>query len=259
MVRRDNSINPDEMLVAGEMSDVDIHIKGMLYGDPGSGKTWAASTAPDCLILLTEQNGVTSIRASNSKARIVHCPDIHVVRKYLAAAMRDELREYGIRTIVVDSLTEVQRQFKDEILAQKGGGDALFSQPDWGKLQEKMRQFMRTLRVVPYHVVCTALAEATIDNGSGTRYVLPLFEGKKFAPTISQYFSFVGYMVKKETVAEDGERAVLHRAMLSGGQNYITKPAHPMSGVLEVNISDWFNTIIDSKKAKKAITKKSKE
>lgn len=229
---------------AGDMSADEIYVKGLLFGDPGSGKTWAAVTAPSCLVLLTEQNGMTSVRGSNPDALVVHCADIGEVRKYLTMAVKDELRSHGIKTIVIDSLTEVQRLFKDEIFAQKGGRDTLFTQADWGSLTEKMRQFMRTLRVLKYNVVCTALAQSTIEESTGIRYVLPSFEGKRLPAEVSQYFNFVGYMAKKETTDEEGKNQTLHRALLSGGERYMTKPCHPLSGVSEVNLSEWFSSII---------------
>lgn len=240
---------------AGDLKPESVHIKGMFFGDPGSGKTWAASTAPDCLVLLTEQNGLTSIRNSNRDAYVVHCPDIHAVRKYMTMAHKDQLKEHGIRTIVIDSLTEVQRLFKDEILAAKGSRDSLFTLQDWGILNEKMRMFMRALRVVPYHVICTALAQTMIEESTGVRYVLPCFEGKKVPAEVGQYFNFVGYMAKKSVVGEDGEQQVLHRALLSGGERYMTKPVHPLEGVLEVDLSTWFDRIINSISEKPKTTK----
>ena len=40
-------------------------IKGLIYGDSGSGKSFLAATAPRPLVLLTEKNGQASISHSN--------------------------------------------------------------------------------------------------------------------------------------------------------------------------------------------------
>ncbi len=234
---------------AGDMKSEDVHVKIALFGDPGSGKTWGACTAPDSLVLLTEQNGMTSIRQSNPDAFVVHCRDIETVRRYLTMAVKDELKQHGIRTLVIDSLTEVQRLFKDEIMAGKGASG--FTIQDWGTLQEKMRLFLRTIRSIPYHVVATALAQTTLEESTGIRYVLPSFQGKNMPTEVAQYFSVVGYMAKKETTNENGERIVKHRALLDGAERYMTKPCFPLTGVQEVNIENWISTIIGGVSAKK--------
>ena len=47
------------------------HLKVLLYGDSGVGKTWTASTAPDPVYLLTEPNGLPTIMAANPGAVVV--------------------------------------------------------------------------------------------------------------------------------------------------------------------------------------------
>lgn len=236
-----------KLIRAGDINPEDVHVKGFIYGPPGTGKTWCVSTAPNPLILLTEQNGMTSIRASNPDALVVYCGTIDVVREYLSAAIRGELAEHNIRTIVIDSLTEVQRLFKDEMIRNKPDG-ALFTIKEWGDLTEKMRQFMRTLRDIKFHVLCTALSESERDETTGARHTWPCFQGKKVPAEVAQYFNFVAFMVKKEDTDENGERVIRYKALLDGNNNIMTKPSYPLTGVLDSNIPQWFDTIIDNMK-----------
>jgi hypothetical protein len=237
-----------QIMTAGDMDASEINAKVMLFGDPGAGKTWAAVTAPKPLVLLTEQNGVTSIRESNPDARIAYVSDIGGVREILSMAYKGELKDMGVRTIVIDSLTEVQRLFKDEIIEQKSA-DNEFTLRDWSILTEKMRKFMRTIRDLPYHVVCTALAKSELEETTGVRYVVPAFEGKKTAAEVAQYFNAVGYMAKKE-VDEDGTKKIIYRAVLEGPSRFMTKPCFPLTGVQEPDMGKWFKALTGGDKSK---------
>lgn len=215
--------------------------KMLIYGQSGAGKSWLASTAPAPFVLLTEENGRQSIRQSNPLARVVRASDIGTVREFMRAAAEDKLRALGCQTIVIDSLTEVQRLMKDEILAKKPQGEGMALQ-DWGELTERMRRFMRLVRDVPYHVVATAL-EATSDEEGGPRHVFPSFEGKKLHNEVAQYFNAVGYCFKKERASGDGSRAVDHACMVEGPSRFLVKPCSPLTGVLQAPMTTWFDRL----------------
>jgi CheY-like chemotaxis protein len=223
---------------AGSMTAEELHAGFLLFGDPGAGKTHAACLAPRPFVVLTEQNGLTTIRRANPDAIVAVVHNTADLREALGLAVRAELPE-GCQTLVVDSLTEVQRLFQDEIMATKRGGEP-FSLQDWGTLTDKMRRFMRTLRDLPYSVVCTALAEAQVSEADGVRYVRPAFQGKKTSMEVAQYFNGVAYLFKRAVQGEGGEDAIQHFAMLDGPSNYITKPCHPVTGVVEPRVDNWF-------------------
>jgi hypothetical protein len=224
-----------------------LSYKGLLWGQSGAGKSWLAASAPNPFILLTEANGRQSIRLSNGKARIVQANDINAVREFLKAAAEDKLRALGCETIVIDSLTEVQRLMKDEILAKRGAEGMQLQ--DWGELTERMRRFMRMLRDVPYHVICVALENSEADESSGSRSLFPAFEGKKLHNEIAQYFNFVGYVYKRDKTDEKtGERQVTHGVMLEGPSRYLVKPCHPLTGIVQGPITEWFKVLTDGKK-----------
>ena len=104
-------------------------MKLLLFGDSGAGKTHTSVTAPKPCVLLTEPNGLLSIQASNPDAYVIDVMRIaaegeskpmDVVRLFFRAAMDGTLKaETGAETVVIDSLTELQRMLRDEILDQK--------------------------------------------------------------------------------------------------------------------------------------------
>lgn len=210
---------------AADMGGADVHVKGLLWGDSGAGKTYAAVTAPAPLVLLTEQNGVPSVRASNPDALIALCANIDEVHEVMRMAQAGRLPE-GRRTLVVDSLTEVQRLYRDRIAR----GSSRFTLEQWGQLAGDMRGFMRGLRTIPYHVIATALASWEVDD-AGERHGYPAFDGKKTAAEIPQFFSFVGLVRRRET-----EAGVERLITLEGPSRIVVKPCAPLTGTVPADV-----------------------
>lgn len=206
--------------------------KLLIYGDSGSGKTWLASGASKPLIVLTEPNGFTSAAHSNPDSLIIQTNDAETLRDAVRAAYVGEIEGNKFDTLVIDSLTEIQRLFKEEIL-KKHRKDR-FTLQMWGELADTMRKFIRTVRDVPVHVVCTALMESVVDEGDGARYISPSFEGKKTGSEIMQYFNAVGFLYKTKT--EEGINRIL---MLEGPNRVTCKTTYPLpSEIKNPNMSD---------------------
>jgi len=226
----------------GEMAAQDVKVKALLYGDSGAGKTHAASTAPRPCYLLTEANGLPTIKAANPDAVVVQAHDMDVVRAFFKAALDGSLaRETGCETIVLDSLTELQRMLRDEIIASRKGqpGGEAFSLQDWGTLTDRMRKLVRTVRDLPFHVVCIALSASDNDEGTGQRYTQPSFDGKKLPNEIAGYFSLVGYVYRERAKGEDGTVTVQHRVLLQGPPTLLTKALPGLDPVEPPDICAW--------------------
>ena len=148
----------------------------------------------------------------------------------------DQWKQYD--TIVIDSLTEVQRLCKDD-LTNKGRHPMKLQ--DWGKLADYMRRFIRALRQVPKHIVCIALLETTFEEGTGTRFLKPAFDGKKTSGEIAQFFNFVGFLYPAQNKEEKKTSRYL---MLEGNQNVLCKPTFPLTGTIkDPNLTEIFNRI----------------
>ena len=226
----------------GEMPANEVRIKALLYGDSGAGKTHTASTAPKPCYLLTEANGLPTIRSANPDAVVVQANDMDTVRAFFKAALDGTLaKETGCQTIVLDSLTELQRMLRDEIVASKKGqvGGEAFSLADWGTLTDRMRKLVRTVRDLPFHVVCIALAHSEQDETSGQRFIIPAFDGRKLPNEIAGYFSLVGYVYRDRKKGDDGTVSVEHRVVLAGPPTLLTKSLPGLDPVEPPNISGW--------------------
>ena len=217
-------------------------IKCLLYGDTGAGKSYLAVTSPKPLVLLTEPNGQASIMHSNPGADLIHITSAQMLGDVLNSITTSPEQWAKYDTIVIDSLTEVQRLCKDDLTNK--GRHAMKLQ-DWGKLADYMRRFIRVLRTIPKHIVCLALLETTFEEGTGTRYLKPAFDGKKTSGEIGQFFNFVGFLY----VAQNKDKNKTSRyLMLEGQQNVMCKPTYPLTGtIIDPNISQLFNQITSAK------------
>ena len=218
-----------DLLTYQTASELPKKAKLLFTGDSGAGKTRLCCTAPKPVILLVEPNGLMTIQATNPDAVVVEATDLKTVYAFFHDAMSGRLyKETGCETIVIDSLTEMQRMIRDDILAQKGatpgsnGTTAKFTLADWGVLTDRMRKMIRTVRDLPFTVICTALAQYETDESSGIRYAMPSFDGRKMPNEICGYFSAVGY-VYRELITVDDKQEVRHRVLFSGPTNYLTK------------------------------------
>jgi len=192
---------------------------------------------------LTERNGTQSIRMSNPDALVAYCSSAKDVRDFMIAVMNGLLEERGCKTLVVDSLTEIQRLFADEIKNKKPEGVGM-TIADWGTLTEKMRRFLRVVRDLNVHVVCTALAEHQLEEVTGENRLYPAFQGKKLPNEVAQYFNIVGYAFKRLGTAESengtqNKRTIEHKIMVDGPSKYLVKGCDPVRGILDPNICAW--------------------
>lgn len=172
-------------------------LKILVYGNPGSGKTYLVGTAPDDLrssptLLLDFEAGTLSIEGKNvDVVRITSFKQFNEVYAFLQT-------QKHYKMVVLDSGTETQKLNMYGIMA-----DMQALQPhrdpdrpqidDWGKSAEQMRKLLRYLRDLPLHVVVTALAQEYRDERDGTIYCKPSMPGK-LADEICGMFDLVGYL-----------------------------------------------------------------
>ena len=228
-------------------TNLEAYLKILLFGLSGSGKSYAAAKAggktEKVAVLLLEPNGLPSIRASNPDAIVVMAYDPkrygkvyvwEIVDQFMQDAMDGTLTRLGVTTIVVDSLTELQRVWRDRTLIDEGVARAMLAkhkmtQQQWGLWTERFRRLLRAFRDLPMNIVAVALVQNETDDDGNITAVVPSFEGKKLPSEVAQFFSAVGYCFKREFKIPTGEgdkteSKVEHKVMFQTGGKLVVKP-----------------------------------
>lgn len=199
-------------------------VKMLVYGDPGVGKT-VFSCSGDRTIFIDVEGGSLSIQ-KRIKAK-------KVVRKRFDTF--DEIEEFvrGLRekgskadTLVIDSITELQKKLMDSIVAQhpevkRPYGDGL-TVGDWGYNTERMRRFIRMARDLDMNVIFTALAMDEKNEMTGAVKTLPKMSSKLSAD-VCGYVDIVGYLYVDNVTDEDGESMPVRRMLVQPVGMYYAK------------------------------------
>ena len=212
----------------------DQKIKALIYAQSGGGKTTFCARCPKPLILLTELQGVPSILAANPEAEYVIVKTADDMRNALK-----EIRELHAQgkapweTICLDGITESQIILKDELMARSMGKEKLTLE-DWGILIDKTISICRSYRDLPFHVVVTALATEEVTKEEG-RIVRPSVYGKRLPNEIAGFFNVVSCLFKKT----DDDGFVVHKALISGVDRFLTKGHPGLDGIEVPELDVW--------------------
>lgn len=230
------------------VAEAPLHVKFLLCGDPGVGKTYLSATAPNPLLLLAEPEVAmpTLLRVERDRGRRI---------PYWEIRSMDDLREayewlVGERppydTIVIDGMTEILHQIGGEIIeegvARRSSHDPeILEEGDWNRQQLRVRSLVRMFRDLPYHVIITAHQTAV----KGDFRIGPWFQPRSLVTSIPAYFNTVGYLVERN---QEGESA---RYLIVGHtEEYIAKsPGGALPPVIKnPDLGELFPQIINALK-----------
>jgi hypothetical protein len=264
------------MAKRANLTTPDPHYNVLIYGEPGTGKTTIGATAPEPLVLLSEENGLAHLR----KAELLHKRRVagvivieefsdfrHVLREIHRSDRSKPLTIPGTnkgdeplyqgpwpRSIVVDQLTDVVRLCGDEIRAltarSKDGGkrtdrDGLPKDVDgyWRVFIERMTGLIVTLRDLPFHTIF--LSHAKIQK------VKPRNRSEPETTTIRPHLpteDLPRLLVGAVNVVGVTYRRI-HKGRPQWGVATITsdstmsKPLPPLRARENTDLSDWFRRL----------------
>jgi phage nucleotide-binding protein len=193
--------------------DADTGLNILIYGDSGVGKTvlsGSASVVPEMspVLHIDVEGGTLSLKTTY--------PDVKRVR---VKAWDDLQRIYNdlydgklpYRTVILDSLTELQRFSMDQIMAdavkeRENQDPDVPAQRDWGKNQNQIRFFVRAFRDLPCNAIFTALAQERQEK-SGLTKTKPDLPGK-LANQVAGFLDEVLYYYIKNVDGDD-QRLIL--------------------------------------------------
>jgi hypothetical protein len=194
--------------------DHDPHQNILVYGEVGVGKTRFAGSADEVpslrpVLVIDVEGGTFTLRSCFPDAEVVKVTSWMDLEK-----IYHELHSgnHPYKTIVVDSLTELQLFNMDQVMMrlnekdperhEKQGDGEVASMLEWQISGKQVRKFVRAMKDLPMTVIFTALMKSDKDKRTGKLIKVPDLPGK-LAHQIAGMFDTVLYMYKTES--EDGE------------------------------------------------------
>lgn len=193
------------------VDDVDPHVKVLVFGHNGSGKTRFAATAPKCLIIDINEAGTRSAVGSGAKKVVVdNWPDIGHLYWYLKAA------KHNFESVAIDTLTAMNMLAMRFVLGEAEDRDParVKDMPDkrtYGKTGQLMTSMIWAFRNLPMHVVFTAQVRTITDDDTGEvlDYAVDLPAGSRGAANGA--VSVLGYLEPREVRVRDKNGKVTRR------------------------------------------------
>jgi phage nucleotide-binding protein len=220
-----------EIIKGGQNSN--RFLKMVVYGSSGVGKTVFASTAPNAIFLNAEA-GMLSIADKNiDSVEVKSFADIRQSFDFL----KNEKHNY--KTVVIDSLTEVQKKSMDLILESRGKEQPTIA--DWGSNIEQIRKMCRQFRDLPMNVIFIALERTDKDSDEAVNSKMPALQGATLPQEVMGFVDIVGYMQAQEKIEEaTKEKKIVRAIRVQPSQTIIAKDR---SGKLDIWEQPNFETI----------------
>jgi len=238
--------------------------KFAIAGLSGAGKTSLGVSAPNPLILLSERQGMPSIKAAARRLGVPVPPVLLVERAddyrlALQALRGDRAHPFVVRdlkgevvlhldvwpeTVVLDSLSDavtvIMREIREQS-PQRVGKDGLpvDAQRFWGVLSDRMFNLMKSFRDLPMHVVFLCLRdERTKEDGDGNvieRVIQPKLSPRSLVNDLCAAVNVVGYSYR----TLDKQKHVVYGVVLEAGEGAVTKPCEPLRRVEVADLRSW--------------------
>ena len=181
----------------------------LIYGEPGSGKTYFGGTAVDHpstgpLLVVDVEGGTATLRGKNvDVVQVRTMSQIEDIHKELA---NDTTNYY--KTVFIDSLTELQKLDMRTVMMEQWNKKPdttdiyVPSQREWGKSGERVRMVVRAFRDLKMNTIVSALLNSDKDDKTGLVSYYPSLPGK-LRSEIPGFFDIVG-LLTTYTHTDDG-------------------------------------------------------
>ena len=206
----------------------------LVYGDPGSGKTYLAGTAQDSPFMadvhvFNIDGGMMTLAQRGD----IHATDVRSVadleRELHSLAARDE-KYATTRTVVIDNVTELQTLALEGITTAEYSSrkkkdrtytiDQVYLE-DYGLAGKQIARVLRGFRDLPVHVIYIAHRKDRMRPGTNVLEESKPNLTEKLSTSVMGYMDFVWYLYTADEQVPEGEgfRTETHRYMLTQPMN----------------------------------------
>jgi hypothetical protein len=196
------------------------HVKALVYGMSGSGKTSSFGTLPTGTLVISAEGGLMPLIGKSvdfidiaraDDGAVLTDPAQRIARlseifKWLHAGCPDAKGKAtnAYRNVCLDSLTEISQLLVQKL--NKDFPDRKDSFPMWGEYTKIMLSIVKSFRDLPYNVFMSVLAEPDKDE-TGKRFIGMDVAGS-MSRKLGQYFDLVLYV----HVDAEGTRSFITRS-----------------------------------------------
>jgi len=191
-------------LTIEKVSRSEPFVNMLIYGESGSGKTRLSGSADEVpamrkVLFIDVEGGTLTLRDTYpniDSIRVRSWPQMQEVYDVLYAG------NHGYTTIVIDSLTEVQKMSMDTVMRKliEDNSDRDADMPgirEWGINIEHTRKFVRGFRDLPLNTIFTALVQSEKNARTGASKRKPSLSGK-VKDEVAGFLDIVVYLYTKE-------------------------------------------------------------
>lgn len=206
----------------------------LVYGDPGSGKTYLAGTAQDSPLMadvhvFNIDGGMMTLAQRGD----IHATDIRSVEdleRELHALAAGDGKYATARTVVIDNVTELQTLALEGIAAAEYSSrkkkdrtytiDQVYLE-DYGLAGKQIARVLRGFRDLPVHVIYIAHRKDRMRPGTNVLEGSKPDLTEKLSTSVMGYMDFVWYLYTADEQVPEGEgfRTETHRYMLTQPMN----------------------------------------
>ena len=218
------------------------YLSMLLFGDPGTGKTLLAASAHlmeemQPVLFCNAEGGTATLYQDRYRERYEDL-DIENITDTDQNADRfldnlgevyERIQDEGYKTLIVDTLSEVQRYGLMDLSDQHKGWWRAFRDPKkvtlpmYGASLTQTAILVRALRDLPAHVIATAHVRRAHLETDGHDYVVPSFTGQQWKEAM-KVFDEVWYLYTKPAVSiNDPEKGVRYKLMTKVWDNLKAK------------------------------------
>jgi len=173
-------------------------LKMVIYGASGTGKTVFGSTAPKPIFLDAEAGLLSIAEKKIDSIKIEKFSDIQDAFMFLKAG------GHGYETVIIDSLTEIQKKSMDTILEKDSKvKDDKPQIHHWGMNIEQIMRLCRNFRDLPMNVIFIALEAQEKNEETGIITKTLALQGKSLPQQIMGFVDLVGYIEAREVGKKD--------------------------------------------------------